>query len=111
MCSESLEKLQNDVVTGLTRSVSLENLYKECGTKMYRQGHDCYKSPVFLHQCNPKLSTKAYTREIETVYTGLHERNRNCLHRLTREKSKLTTQAYTREIETVYTGLHERNRN
>ena len=34
MCSESLEKLQNEVariVTGLTRSVSLENLYKECG--------------------------------------------------------------------------------
>ena len=34
MCSESLEKLQNEaarIMTGLTRSVSLENLYKECG--------------------------------------------------------------------------------
>ena len=35
MCSESLEKLQNEaarIVTGLTRSVSLENLYdKKCG--------------------------------------------------------------------------------
>ena len=34
MCSESLEKLQNEaarIVTGLTRSASLENLYKECG--------------------------------------------------------------------------------
>ena len=33
MCSESLEKLQNEaarIVTGLTRSVSPENLYKEC---------------------------------------------------------------------------------
>ena len=32
--SNTLEKLQNEaarVVTGLTRSVSLENLYKECG--------------------------------------------------------------------------------
>ena len=34
MCSESLEKLQNEAVRfvkGLTRSVSLENLYEECG--------------------------------------------------------------------------------
>ena len=34
MCSESLEKLQNEaarIVKGLKRSVSLENLYKGCG--------------------------------------------------------------------------------
>ena len=32
--SDALEKLQNEaarIVTGLTRSVSLENLYRECG--------------------------------------------------------------------------------
>ena len=32
--SNALEKLQNEaarIVTGLTRSVSLENLYRECG--------------------------------------------------------------------------------
>ena len=32
--SNSIEKLQNEaarIVTGLTRSISLENLYKECG--------------------------------------------------------------------------------
>ena len=34
--SNALEKLQNEaarIVTGLTRSVSLENLYRECGWK------------------------------------------------------------------------------
>ena len=33
-CSDSIDKLQNEaarIVTGLTRSVSLENLYRECG--------------------------------------------------------------------------------
>ena len=33
-CSDSIEKLQNEaarIVTGLTRSVSLENLYRSCG--------------------------------------------------------------------------------
>ena len=32
--SQTLQKIQNEaawLVTGLTRSVSLENLYKECG--------------------------------------------------------------------------------
>ena len=33
-CSDSIDKLQNEaarIITGLTRSVSLENLYRECG--------------------------------------------------------------------------------
>ena len=33
-CLDSVDKLQNEaarIVTGLTRSVSLENLYRECG--------------------------------------------------------------------------------
>ena len=33
-CLDSIEKLQNEaarIATGLPRSVSLENLYKECG--------------------------------------------------------------------------------
>ena len=69
MCSESLEKLQTEaarIVTDLTRSVSLENLYKECGWEtsssrskiaklcfMYKVSNDLV--PQYIHELIPPM--------------------------------------------------------
>ena len=45
-CSCSLQKLQNEaarIVTGLTRSVSLENLFRECGWQSLKERRDSQK--------------------------------------------------------------------
>ena len=57
-CSEqdsvTLQKVQNKaarLVTGLTRSVSLENLYKECGWAILSQRRQQHKLS-FMHNVN-----------------------------------------------------------
>ena len=66
-CSDSLEKIQNEaarIVTGLTRSVSLEKLYQECGWEslasrrisqklcfMYKATHDMV--PTYISDIMP----------------------------------------------------------
>ena len=50
--SNTLEKLQNEaarIITGLTRSVSLERLYKECGCESL---HSRRVFHTFLHACH-----------------------------------------------------------
>ena len=71
-CSESLQKLQNEaarIVTGLTRSVSLANLYRECGWEtlanrrktqklnfMYKATHDMV--PPYIAELIPPTTSE-----------------------------------------------------
>ena len=73
-CAESLQKLQNEaarIVTGLTRSVSIANLYRECGWQclesrrkaqklsfMYKASHNMIPSYItYMKQINILLET------------------------------------------------------
>ena len=52
--SQTLQKVENEAasfVTGLTRSVSLENLYKECGWTTLSQRRQQHK-PSFMYNVN-----------------------------------------------------------
>ena len=52
--SQTLQKVQNEaapIVTGLTRSVSLENLYKECGWVTLSQTRQQHKHS-FMYNVN-----------------------------------------------------------
>jgi hypothetical protein len=52
-CSDKIEKLQNEaarVVTGLTKSVSLENLYMECGWEHLADRRNFQKN-CFMYKC------------------------------------------------------------
>ena len=52
--SQTLRKIQNEaaqIVTGLTRSVSLETLYKECGCATLYQNRQQHK-PSFIYNVN-----------------------------------------------------------
>ncbi|MCG7867669.1 MAG: hypothetical protein JAY74_15080 [Candidatus Thiodiazotropha taylori] len=53
----SLEKLQNEaarIVTGLTRSVSLDNLYKECGWAPLSERRK-FQKLCFMYKCNNNM--------------------------------------------------------